>query len=396
VSGSGRVVLVVEDEPNLRQSMVRGLSKLAGVQVVDAGTVAAAKAALRSSPPALVVSDLDLPDGSGVEVAAELERLGQRVPLVFVSAFLGRYANRLPSRADVEVYEKPVPLERLRAVVEDKLGGGADGAELTPFGIADYVQLAGMGRRSVVLDIHSGAGRGRVVVKRGELWSAVDGLGSGLDAFRRLAFLRAAEVVCRTLDRHDADPRNLEGAAESVLLEVARQLDEAAHAGAGDRPPIGDAQVDDAWGDLFDEPSRVGPAPPTRWPTSSRIPIVGAGEAELPRRRRRTSVPPLPLPPSLPPVPPPPAGLAGPRDAPAPAGLAEPHDAPAPVKLAEPRDAPAPSTVRFEQAYDRGLEALLARDLARAYAAFVEAEEVAPGDRRVRANLARLRELGVA
>ena len=115
-------VLLLEDEEALRKSMVRGLSKLPGLEVVDVGTVTEAKAALATSlAPALVISDLSLPDGLGVEIATELGRLGIPAPVVFVSAYVGKFKHHLPERGDFEVYEKPVPLEVLRGVVERKL-----------------------------------------------------------------------------------------------------------------------------------------------------------------------------------------------------------------------------------------------------------------------------------
>lgn len=69
---------------------------------------------------------------------------------------------------------------------------------------------------------------------------------------------------------------------------------------------------------------------------------------------------------------------------------------PAPVGLAEGSGvAHEVGTGRFEEAYERGVEALLRRDLVAAHAAFTEADDLRPGDRKVVANLTRLRELGV-
>lgn len=328
MSGS-RSILIVEDEQTLRLSMVRGLSKLEGVEVDGAATVREAKRALGERRPELVISDLDLPDGSGIEVAAELDRLGLRVPVVYVSAYIGRYKHRLPNRADVEVYEKPLPLDRLRALVEAKLGLDGDANPISPFAVADYVQLAGMGRHSVVIEVLSPAGRGRLIIKSGEVWSAEDRLGKGLDAFRRIAFLGAAQVTCRTLGKSEIPPRDIDGSVESVLLDVARRLDEAER-------DQSEAGVDDGWADVFGESEgtrHVTTRPPRRWS-------------------------------SLPPA--------------------------APTTL--PSMSSLPRT--FEETFDRGVDALLAKDYRRAYDIFLEAERLDPTDRRVVANLTRLRDMG--
>lgn len=339
-----RNVLLVEDEQTLRLSMVRGLSKLSGVEVIDAATVREAKRLIGETRPDLVISDLDLPDGSGIEVVAELERLRIRVPVVYVSAYIGKYRHRLPTRGDVEVYEKPLSLDRLRALVEDKLAMEPE-APGSPFAVADYVQLAGMGRHSVVIEVRSPGGRGRLVIKSGEVWSAEDSLGRGMEAFRRLVFLGAAQVTCRTLGRSETPVRDIDGSAESVLLDVARRLDEA------ERDSSVAGIVDDGWGELFDE----GAAKPRR---STRPP-------------RRSSVAPRPTTQRPPPLIPPPSRA---------------------VTL------PSMTTAArvFEEAFERGVDALLAKDYPRAYSAFLEAERAAPDDRRVAANLARLRAMGVA
>jgi DNA-binding response OmpR family regulator len=340
-----RCILIVEDEQTLRSSMVRGLAKLPGVVVVDAGTVQDAKRSLVTDPPELVISDLDLPDGSGIEVAAELARLDLRVPIVFVSAYIGRYQHRIPKHQEVEVHEKPVSMEKLRGIVEEKLRLVDADAPISPFGVADYVQLAGMGRHTVVIEVRSTAGHGRLSIKAGELWSAVDAQGEGVEAFQRLVFLKAAQVTCRTLDRGELPARNLVGSAEAMLLDVARTFDEAEHANNSV------VALDDGWSDVLDEtPKR----PPTLRPQEARP----ARESVRPPRVPRSVYPPpmRTMPPTLP--------------------------------------AARFSSRTFDEAFERGVDALLARDFRAAYDAFADAERLNAGDRRVRANLKRLRDMG--
>lgn len=220
-----RVVLVVEDEPVLRASIVRGLSKLPGLDVAEAGTVRDAKALIRSLDANLLISDLDLPDGSGIELAAELDRCNKRVPIVFVSAFLREYQGQLPDRPNIDVYEKPVSLSRLRSLVQARLFEN-DVPAASPFNVADYIQLAAMGRRSVLLEVRSeGRLLGSILIRGGEVWSAYDGKGDGLDAFRRLAFARDVVVNCRT-PTEPSGSRSIHGSAEGVLLEAAQARDE--------------------------------------------------------------------------------------------------------------------------------------------------------------------------
>lgn len=243
------------------------------------------------------------------------------------------------------MYEKPVPLEVLRGVVERKLDL-ADKSAPSPFGVPDYVQLAALGRHSVVIEVSSAVGRARIVIVRGEVWSAEDKLGKGMDAFRRLVFLGTAQVTCRTLPKANEVPeRNIHGSAESVLLDVMREHDEA------ERTNEPSGVVDDGWGDvLADVGARrasrppVGPTRTTAHPSTRPPPRTS-------NRPPRGSVPP-------------------------------------------PKGPPLPGAPGFAESFERGVDALLAKDYARALTAFREASVARPDDRRVIANLERLKAMG--
>jgi CheY-like chemotaxis protein len=331
-------ILLLEDEDTLRRSMARGLAKLHDVEILEAATVAEARAFLEHRRPRLAISDFDLPDGTGLELVAALEKNGLRVPVVFISAYVAKFRSRLPPTGDFEVYEKPLALDRLRAIVEDKLVGEPPPS---PFSVTDYVQLAGMGGHTVAIEVTSVAGRGRIVVRSGQVWTAQDERGTGLEAFRRLAFLAAPAIRVRTLEGDDPGPRDIRGSAEAVLLEAARQQDER---GRGEPPEVANPVV----------PSGRPPPRPSSRPTTTPPQIA----------RRPTTIPS-----------PPPA----PRET---------------LLSAQPLTASA--KFRFEELFDRGVDALLKKDYRAAYACFSEASDIDPHDGRVRANLKRLAALGFA
>ena len=249
-------ILVVEDETMLRSTIARGLSKINGATVNDAGDLESALAILDKTPPDLIVSDIDLPGRSGLELLGELGRRALRIPVIFVSGYLQAYRSQIPPHANVEVMEKPVSLDELRtAVLRRSPRASRPTIEVAPFSVADYLQLAGIGRHSVVLEVErEGRVIGEVVVWAGETWSATDELGKGEGALRRLAFAGMTQVRCRTLLEHP-ETRNLPGHWEMMLLEAARQNDEEIAASQGG----GAADVDSAW----DNP----PAPAPRVPT---------------------------------------------------------------------------------------------------------------------------------
>ncbi|MBI4821238.1 MAG: response regulator [Deltaproteobacteria bacterium] len=221
------MVLIVEDDEVLRAAMIRGLAKLQGVRVEEADTLAGALAKLSSIHPDVVLSDIDLPDGSGLELVAARESAGVSCPLVFVSAYLSSYGHQVPSVPGVDVLEKPLSLADLREIVTQRTRP-ANKDETGPFGVTDYVQLACMGRRSVTIEVIGADDRelGRIVIEHGVLWSARDVEGHGEAAFRRLVFETNGRPVVHSLNA-EAGPRTILASWEHVLLESARVVDEA-------------------------------------------------------------------------------------------------------------------------------------------------------------------------
>lgn len=222
-------VLVIEDETVLRASVARGIAKL-GAEVTEAATLNDALRAVDQIPPDLVISDIDLPERSGIELVGELGRRGLKIPIVFVSGYLHAYRAQIPHHASIEVLEKPVPIDELRAVVARRLGESS-AAEVAPFSVPDYLQLACMGRHSVSIEVErEGRVVGEVIVCKGDIWSARDSYGSGLEALGRLAFEESALVRCRRLNA-EVHVRELQGAWEFLLMEAARVADESRRSG---------------------------------------------------------------------------------------------------------------------------------------------------------------------
>ncbi len=242
-------VLVIEDEEMLRSSMVRGLSKLPDVTVAGAGTLNEALALIDAEPPELVLSDLDLPERSGIELIGELASRRLDIPIVYITAYLRAYGSQIPPHAAVEVLEKPIELEKLRELVLGYLDPAMSHAESAPpFGLVDYVQLAAIGGHSVrVTVVGVDGGEGEVIVHGGEVWSAEDESGEGRDAFFRLVAAKVRSVECKT---HARDPgaRTIEGRWEELILEGARLSDEEA-ADATDTDDAIDRALDEGFRD---------------------------------------------------------------------------------------------------------------------------------------------------
>ena len=225
------LVLILEDDVLLRAGMARSLGRLPGVEVVEAATVREAIALVEGLDVDLVLSDLQLGDGTALELLPRLVRPRGPIPVVLISGWVAEFAEHLPS--GVEVRCKPIEPGALRELVTRMLGC-ADGRP--PFTLADYLQLAGLGRHSVQVTVRAESGPlGTVTVCAGQAWSAEDAHGGGLEALVRLLAATDAMIDCGAVIH--APPPSLAGSCEGVLMEAMRLLDErrAGHAPATPR-----------------------------------------------------------------------------------------------------------------------------------------------------------------
>lgn len=81
-------VAVLEDDPHTRERLCEKLTALDGFTVSAAvATVAAAREALADTVPDVLLVDLQLPDGSGLEIIREQHDLNPELPILVISVF---------------------------------------------------------------------------------------------------------------------------------------------------------------------------------------------------------------------------------------------------------------------------------------------------------------------
>jgi nitrogen-specific signal transduction histidine kinase len=111
-------VLLVEDDADTAEAM-RALLSEAGFEVHLAGGVAEADTTFRRHPADVLVSDVGLPDGSGLEVLSRLRAQSPSLPGIVLSGY-GMEQDVAASRANgfAEHFIKPVNLDRLIAAID--------------------------------------------------------------------------------------------------------------------------------------------------------------------------------------------------------------------------------------------------------------------------------------
>lgn len=122
MSESARLpILVVDDEADLRELLDITIRRM-GHEVVTAPSLAAARAALARTPFSLVLTDMRLGDGLGIELVRELAAAPQRIPVAVVTAY-GSADNAVEAlkAGAFDYIAKPVALEQLRTLVMNAL-----------------------------------------------------------------------------------------------------------------------------------------------------------------------------------------------------------------------------------------------------------------------------------
>ena len=118
-------ILVVEDEADLAVTYDR-LLRREGYRVVTAASRAEGLKAIESSPPALVISDLRLPDGDGLDIIRAARALDPPAPVIVVTAFASRAARDAAQASGATAFlAKPFPASALLRLVHDELGRAA-------------------------------------------------------------------------------------------------------------------------------------------------------------------------------------------------------------------------------------------------------------------------------
>src|SRR5260221_9859515 len=109
-------VLIVDDDTNTREALA-ALAFQEGFTTAVAGSIAEARSHLVRQRPDVVLMDLRLPDGSGMELFEDLEdRTSVETILITGHASIESAVAALPRGAS-DYLTKPVNLQRLKAVL---------------------------------------------------------------------------------------------------------------------------------------------------------------------------------------------------------------------------------------------------------------------------------------
>jgi two-component system, NtrC family, response regulator AtoC len=118
---SGEQILVVDDDQAIRWTLREALLGW-GFTASEAGSVAEGLAAFNAEPPAAVLLDIDLPDGSGLDLLREIKRDNEDAIVIMITGNV--HVDNTISALRGGAYDfigKPINLEELRVTIRNAI-----------------------------------------------------------------------------------------------------------------------------------------------------------------------------------------------------------------------------------------------------------------------------------
>ena len=117
-------VLIVEDEPDMVKTYERLLRRY-GYRVESVGSRQAGLTALEADPPALLISDVRLPDGDGLDVVRRARALPAPPSIIVVTGFsVGPTRDAALAAGATAFVSKPFSTEHFMQLIQSLLDRG--------------------------------------------------------------------------------------------------------------------------------------------------------------------------------------------------------------------------------------------------------------------------------
>lgn len=234
----GANILLVEDISTVQFFVRNALTSLPHpYSLHTAASIAEARTIVTDKPIDLLIVDIGLPDGDGIDFLFEAAMLQpQATALIITATASDENRARAEQLGIVQLLSKPIKKDRLIEAAMKLLGwketpGSAASFRATLSGLTtmDIIQLKCMSGSTSVLEFTHGAGCGRVYFEKGDVIHATvrrdtGAINIGYEAFEEIVGWKSGRVS----EVHETDPapRTIRAGWQSLLLEVAHSRDE--------------------------------------------------------------------------------------------------------------------------------------------------------------------------
>ena len=222
-------VLIVDDEETLTWSMTKTLAKDQGkYELVIANTGAEALKVLQKDPIDVVVTDIRMPDISGLELLSTIRKQYPSTKVIIMTAYGSPEVHKEATRRGSYFYlEKPFEISDIRTIIlkalEEKRGGFV--GQVVDLQLIDIIQMGCLGRFTMSLAVSKGTEEGLIYFKNGEIAHAEVGDLEGKEAL--FSMLEWDEGRFDSQMGISPPKQTITDRWEHLLLEGTRRLDEA-------------------------------------------------------------------------------------------------------------------------------------------------------------------------
>ena len=129
---SKQQILVIDDEPDIRELLYITINRM-GFSCKTAYDIADAKALLKDNNFQLCLTDMKLPDGTGIDIIHYIQTHHPNLPVAMITAF-GSVDNAIQAMkaGAFDYVTKPIELDRLRSLVKTAFKTSQDVKQLAP------------------------------------------------------------------------------------------------------------------------------------------------------------------------------------------------------------------------------------------------------------------------
>ena len=112
-------VLVIDDHESVRAGIKAALSRAGHICVGEAGTISEARAQIAHTNPQVIVVDLSLPDGNGLEIVQWARSISERIGIVVLTLNPAKDFLLTVMKSGASAFvEKSAPLAELTSAIE--------------------------------------------------------------------------------------------------------------------------------------------------------------------------------------------------------------------------------------------------------------------------------------